>query len=81
MHDHKKQKRGIKKRFLALKRERIGVFRLINEEVMKQNIVHKSFSKKIIFSLKNDNFHKFALKTRHNFSETQYFLMRFFAML
>ena len=38
MHDHEKQKRGIKKRFLALKRERNGVFRLTNEEVITQNL-------------------------------------------
>ena len=38
MHDHKKQKRGIKKRFLALKRERNGVLRLTNEEVITQNL-------------------------------------------
>ena len=38
MHDHEKQKRVIKKRFLALKRERNGVFKLINEEVITQNL-------------------------------------------
>ena len=38
MHDHEKQKRGIKKRFLALERERSGVFKLINEEVITQNL-------------------------------------------
>ena len=38
MHDHEKQKTGIKKRFLALKRERNGVFRQTNEEVITQNL-------------------------------------------
>ena len=38
MHDHEKQKRGIKNGFLFLKRERNGVLRLINEEVITQNL-------------------------------------------
>ena len=38
MHDHGKRKRGIKERFLVLKRKINGVFRLTNEEVTTQSL-------------------------------------------
>ena len=38
MREHEKQKRGIKRRFLALKRKKKVIFRLNNQEVITQNL-------------------------------------------